>query len=76
MASTADDRVGVLVLRIWIEPSAAGAGLRGRASAAMDIVEQPQRLESIGVAGVDDICDVVRRWATAFFEGSSVHPWP
>jgi hypothetical protein len=75
MAATTDDRVGVLVLRVWIETSTEGAGLRGRVSATKDIVEGPHRRETTGVAGVDDICNIVRRWATAFLDGSDEISW-
>ena len=70
MVPHAEDRVGVLVARVWLEASPSGIGLRGRVTVEMDLLAPGSRVETTAVAGIDEVCDVVRRWMTAFVEGS------
>ena len=59
------ERTGVLVLRLWIEPSArAGEALRARITAEIDL-GSGSRVTTAAV-GVEQIVDVVRKWVEEF----------
>jgi hypothetical protein len=55
------NRSGVLLLRVWSEPSA--PELRARLIQAQDLEEAET---SVAAAGVDGICDAVRAWLDQF----------
>jgi hypothetical protein len=63
MADTSSDRTGLLILRLWVEPSH-DSRLRGRITHTLDneAAEQPVAVTD----SIDVICDVVRHWVEAF----------
>jgi hypothetical protein len=66
------DRVGLLVIRVWVEAGSeieAGVGskrMRARLTAIGDLAERGVEPEIVAAAGIDDVCDQVRRWLTGF----------
>jgi hypothetical protein len=58
------ERVGVLVVRVWIEADANGDGLRARLSSRLDIDEEGEQTSAAG--SIDDIVDQARAWLKRF----------
>jgi hypothetical protein len=55
------ERVGVLVIRIWVEGE---AECRARITASMDVAQPRQT--TVMAASVDEACEFVRDWLTRF----------
>jgi hypothetical protein len=58
------ERVGVLVIRIWVEGE---AGPRARITASMDVAQARQT--TVMASSVDEACELVRAWLTRFVAG-------
>ena len=59
------DRVGVLVIRIWLEGSGRGS-LRARVTRTLDVTRAEQSSESEAAATPEQIVAAVRAWIDAF----------
>ena len=59
--NTGRERVGILVIRIWVEGEAEP---RARITASMDVA-QP-RETTVTASSVDEACQLVRDWLTEF----------
>jgi hypothetical protein len=59
------ERIGVLVLRVWLESSEPGLSLRARITETIDVRDE-RREHSVAVAGADDACATVCRWLRHF----------
>jgi hypothetical protein len=66
MAATGGERVGVLVLRIWVEGPDRDADLRARITATTDVARPDVKEETLPCAGVEETCSTVCRWVTRF----------
>ena len=55
------ERVGVLVIRIWVEGEAEP---RARITASMDVAQPRQT--TVMASSVDEVCTIVRDWLTRF----------
>jgi hypothetical protein len=66
MAATSSERVGVLVLRLWLEGTTDQPELRARIRATIDVTTPGVKEETFACAGVDDTCASVCRWVTRF----------
>jgi hypothetical protein len=56
MSAASPERVGVLVIRVWIE---AGVQPRARITASLDIAAETTA-QTIAASSVDEICAIVR----------------
>lgn len=65
MTTQASDRTAILVVRLWVEPSA--DGLRARITRTLDAAGVEQAMST--AATPDDICAAVRSWVDAFVTG-------
>jgi hypothetical protein len=65
MVLPGEERVGVLVLRVWLESAEPGPSLRARITETTDVRDE-QREHSVAVAGTDDACATVCRWLRHF----------
>jgi hypothetical protein len=68
VAAARHDRVGVLVVRVWFEAPDVGAAVRARVTMRSDLLAPGGHAETIAVAGVDEVGEVVRAWLAAFVE--------
>ena len=66
MAATSGERVGVLVLRIWVEGPDREGDLRARITATTDVARPDVEEETLACAGVEETCSAVCRWVTRF----------
>jgi hypothetical protein len=67
MVATPRGRVGVLVVRLWLEVPATSASLRARVTANRDLAGEEAQ-EAFAAASVDEVCDIVRSWMDTFLE--------
>jgi hypothetical protein len=65
MVIAGGERVGVLVLRVWLEGSEPGVSLRARITETTDVTDE-RREQSYAAAGADDACTAVCRWLRRF----------
>jgi hypothetical protein len=63
MTASVEERVGILILRAWLDPGAEPR-LRVRITHTLDIDRHEPTVEA--AAMVEDACDVVRAWLTEF----------
>lgn len=61
MSEPARERVGVLIIRVWIENEALAPRVRITSSLDLDRVK-----ESRATTGIDDACAIVRSWLEEF----------
>ena len=65
MALPPAERIGVAVVRVWIEPD---GGLRGRITTTLDVAA-PEEVVAVA-AGPQDVARAVTEWLDAFVRGS------
>jgi hypothetical protein len=61
MSAAEPERVGVLVIRIWLE---AGSGPRARITATFDILNEVPTI--VTASSVEEVCSIVREWLQDF----------
>ena len=65
MAAKGEERAGVLIIRVWIEPGADDQ-LRARLTESRDLASRDQTTHAAGT--VEEIVERVRSWAEDFVE--------
>lgn len=65
MAASQEERIGVLVLRAWLEPGAEPR-LRVRITRSLDVRRQEPTIAAAATA--EEAADIVRAWLIAFLE--------
>jgi hypothetical protein len=68
MRPAAMEKVGVLVLRVWIEPTQARR-LRARLTHSLDVSGSDTEVSA--AAGVEEISGYVHRWLNDFIDSAS-----
>lgn len=63
MTAADGQRIGVLVVRAWLE-DASNLALRARITQTLDIAAQDELI--IVASSTEDVCDAVRAWLDAF----------
>jgi hypothetical protein len=58
------DRVGVLVVRVWVESGSGPEALRARLTSRLDVDEENE--ETIGAVSIDEILGLTRAWLERF----------
>jgi hypothetical protein len=61
-----DDRTGVAVIRVWVEPGP-GGGLRARVTRTLDVASASESEASVA-STPDEIVRVVSEWLAEFVE--------
>jgi hypothetical protein len=59
-----ENRTGVVLVRVWLEPGNGTPLLKARITARLDLNEQEERVTA--GAGVDEICDRIRELLEEF----------
>jgi hypothetical protein len=68
MVAAGGERVGVLVLRVWLEGSEPGASLRARVTETTDVTDERSE-QTYALAGAEEACGAVCRWLRRFAGG-------
>ncbi len=69
--ASAPDRVGLLIVRAWIEDGADPPALRARITITHDLTAREIAPRTFAAAEIDAVCDAVRTWLEAFVAGAA-----